>query len=225
MSASARVELKPAAVSCAAKGVATMPVPVRVCVMCGLLQSEQIFSLCVNVVTAFSVRSVYTVQMSTTGGRIDISSGYVAPFVLYAEGTDGPCDAASEATRGVHAPGALAQLFFSGTNVEALQLGLRNMVYARSSGRHVIGRQSEAELRIIMRAVYLQHASHRGFEVVDEVRELNGRVLDYAVPRVLSELEAHTQYLRDVSAPPAFMPPAMATSVKGERTLEMSLRV
>lgn len=165
-------------------------------------------------------------------GRIDIAEGTAAPFALYAEGGAPPPGAAKPgcasatafadaATRGVHAPDQLARLYFSDANVEALQVGLRNLVYARSSGRHVIGRQSDAELRTIMRSIYLQNASHRGFEVLEEVRALNGRVLDYAVPRVLAELEAYTQYRRDVSAAPSLLTPAASTNVKGERSLEM----
>lgn len=72
-----------------------------------------------------------------------------------------------------------------------------------------------------MRAIYLQNATHRGFELVDEVRELNGMVLDYAVPRILAELEAYIQYRADVSASPSFLPSAQNTNVKGSRSLEM----
>ena len=128
---------------------------------------------------------------------------------------------AREATRGVHEADALSNTFFSHDNINALQHGLRFRVYKESGGKHTIDNQSEDELKIVMRGIYLEHANHRPFMIVDEVRRLNARVLDFCVPRVLREIDMYVKYLHDSSSAPTYMSHAQNTSVKGSKSMEM----
>jgi hypothetical protein len=115
----------------------------------------------------------------------------------------------------------VSQLFFSRQNINALQLGMKNMVYAKSCKKYVIGNQSEDELLTIMRAVYFQNAKHLPYSIVEQVRDLNGSVLVYAVPRIINEIEMHQTYLKDITNAPKFYQHGQATSVKGNKQLEM----
>lgn len=128
---------------------------------------------------------------------------------------------AYEATKGVHEADTLANTFFCQANINALQHGIRFRVYRDSGGKHVIDKQSEDELKIIMRSTYLENAIHRPFMVIEEVRRLNALVLDFCVPRILREIDTYVRYLHDSTNMPTYMTHAENTSVKGSKSMEM----
>lgn len=119
------------------------------------------------------------------------------------------------------APSEVSQLFFSPKNFHALQHGIRYRVWVETNGRYVISPQSEAELGIVMRGVYLEYSKNTSFRVVDQVRGLNAHVLDYAVPRIVSELDSRAHYLHDISHQPVPLELGATTSTKGSKQLEM----
>jgi hypothetical protein len=100
----------------------------------------------------------------------------------------------------------VADIFFSEENIEALQGGLRWMVYQESGGKIMIGNQSRDELSIIMRSIFLEHSRNLPYTLLEQVRELNKRVLDFCVPRVVAEAFAYQKYLVDISSQP--VPPS-----------------
>ena len=119
------------------------------------------------------------------------------------------------------APNQVQRVFFSAANVDALQEGLRYGVYRASGGRHVIGRQSDMELGLIMRSVYLQYGRNEARDVLAQVRELNAQVLQFAVPRVASEVDAYVHYRNDIERLPQPMERGQLATSKGDRTLIM----
>lgn len=127
-----------------------------------------------------------------------------------------------EATRGIVAKNEVSDLFFSDLNIDALQLGIRNGVYLKSCKKHVIGTQSEEELKIIMRSVYLQHAKNLPFDVVAQVRELNLHVLIFAVDRILTEINIYKKYRQDLASLPDPMERSTNTSSRGTKVLEIT---
>jgi hypothetical protein len=116
-----------------------------------------------------------------------------------------------------HATNRVSVLFFSDLNVGAVQQGVRYRVYVDSEGRHQIGNQSEQELLAIMRSVYLDYCRNLPYDYVGQVRALNGRVIAYAVPKIVSELDMRMHYIRDINTPPAVLQPAVATNVTGAK--------
>ena len=127
----------------------------------------------------------------------------------------------AEATLGQLAPNTLSALFFSPQNIDALQQGIRYRIYVESNGQHVIGRQSDTELKIVMRSIYYQHAKHNNKDIVLQVRELNKHVLDWAVPEVLSNLKQYEVYKRDASTLPVPLDRAQLSTSKGTKVLEI----
>ena len=113
-----------------------------------------------------------------------------------------------------------ARLFFSRGNVDALQDGIRYKVWLGSERTLVIGRQSDVELGVVMRSMYLQYGNNREGATLAQVRELNALVLDFCVPRVLGEARMYDQYRRDVSTLPTPMEHGEFSSMKGTRVLE-----
>jgi len=114
----------------------------------------------------------------------------------------------------------LTDLFFSPTNVDALQDAIRYRIYEATNRQTVIGRQSDQELFVVMRSMYYQYGKNQPTELVPQVRELNQHVLEYAVPEVLSNVRQYEKYKHDVSTLPVPLPHAPLATMKGTRQLE-----
>ena len=160
----------------------------------------------------------------TYNGRVDLSNrGTVSQpdYKTIAETRTTPYNFASDATKGNVASGPVSELFFSDYNVNLLQRGIQNMVLNKSNGKHKIGVQSVNELLTVMRATYLQESINSVAEVVHQVKKLNELVLMYCVPRILSEIEMHDTYLRDISTLPVPLKYGESTSLAGTKSLEL----
>ncbi len=95
----------------------------------------------------------------------------------------------------------VADIFFSQDNVDALQHGVRYGVYKASGGRYVVAEQSRDELAVVMRSVYLEHSRNLPFVLLEQVRELNERVLEYCVPQIAREAAMYQKYRFDRESP------------------------
>lgn len=126
-----------------------------------------------------------------------------------------------EAIKGVHVKNPLSDIFFSQTNIDALQEAIRYQVYVKSCSKFIISRQSDTELKLIMRAIYLQEGRHRQYNVLEEVKALNTLVLNYSVPRILQEVQMYNHYKKDISTNPIPMARGENSSSKGTRFLEL----
>jgi hypothetical protein len=113
----------------------------------------------------------------------------------------------------------LSRAFFSVQNQQILQNGIRAGVYQRSRGKYVIGEQSITDLKMIMRALFLEHSQNRPIHITDQIIELNGYVLDYCVPRVLGEAQGYLKYIQDAST--LVVPLAHPIHTSNDKTLEL----
>lgn len=138
-----------------------------------------------------------------------------------------------------HTP--VSALFFSKTNIDALQQGICNRVYNETNGKFNIGRQSEAELKIIMRSFYFDSLKnsqpnvmkqiqkdnllYKPLEpnkdiVLQQVRELNKKVLDWSVQEIITNITQFEKYKSDVSKLPNPIDRPSFVSSAGSKTLE-----
>ena len=83
---------------------------------------------------------------------------------------------------------------------------IRYNVYLRSGKKHIIGRQSDTQLQIIMRSIYLQNSKNLNTDIKGQIQELNKLVIDYCVPNILVEVEQYIQYKVSVSKIPEPLP-------------------
>ncbi len=125
----------------------------------------------------------------------------------------------SQGIKNIHSTNPISDVFFSKENIGILQDGIRYIVYKRSSDKLIIDRQSDNELLIIMRSIYLQYSSHKPYAVLEQVRELNSKVIDYAVPVILTELNQYVNYTKDASALPVPLEHSKNISPKGTKVL------
>ena len=96
----------------------------------------------------------------------------------------------------------LSQLFFSRRNIEFLHQQIINQVYHSSNRKHVIGKQDETQLQIIMRSIFLQHAKHLSCKIKEQISELNKQVIIFCVDKILIEINQYLGYRDDVSKNP-----------------------
>lgn len=154
-------------------------------------------------------------------GRVDTTKdNNFSMYALFHNGNNRLTEFSHEAIQGVHTKTPLNDLFFSSKNIDALQLGIRNLVANRTNNEFVIGKQSEVELQVIMRAIYLSDAKHLPYDIIGQVKQLNEKVLDYCVPRILEEIRMFNHYKNDVSRLPMPLDRGEFSSAKGTRFLE-----
>tara|TARA_Y100000389_G_scaffold182994_1_gene200063 strand:- start:816 stop:1271 length:456 start_codon:yes stop_codon:yes gene_type:complete len=124
-----------------------------------------------------------------------------------------------DALKGNFLKNCLNDVFFSNENVDALQTGMRNMVANKTNGKHIIKRQSDDELKIIMRAIYYQYGLNQTDNILEQVQDLNKKVLEYCVKRILIEIEQYNQYIKDASEMHVPIERSVNLSNKGNKTL------
>jgi hypothetical protein len=107
--------------------------------------------------------------------------------------------------KGILEENSLNSLFFGETNTKVIQDTIRYRVYQNTD--QVISNQSPNDLFIIMRSIMLQYANFRTDvgNIVDEIRRLNSKVLDYAVENVSSNVKQHQGYIADLEKLPVPM--------------------
>lgn len=117
----------------------------------------------------------------------------------------------------------VSQAFFSADNVEQIQNSIRKEVYERSQPKgYLIDKQSVEELKIIMRAIFLQYARNLPTNVSGQVADLNQKVLDWSVPHILSAVDHHFFYINDISHLPVPLAREQHLSKAGTRSLPMN---
>ena len=126
-----------------------------------------------------------------------------------------------EALRSNTGRNEVTNVFFSKKNVDALQDCIRYQVWYRSNEKYTIGRQSEVELKVIMRGTYYENARNLPYDILGQVRDLNRIVIEYCVDKILSEIRMYAHYIKDISTNPVPLALPTATTSAGSRTLEM----
>ena len=120
------------------------------------------------------------------------------------------------AVKGQQSETTLSKAFFSAANVRLIQNELRYRVH-ELTGR-VIARQSEIDLFVVMRSMYLLFGVFRDDMIAAQIRDLDDRVLEKVVPLVVSEMKMRTYYINDIStAPGTGLTQPVSTSTVGER--------
>lgn len=154
--------------------------------------------------------------MSSAGG-VNVLDMYEQPFSLYSDARSAE-DPSTSLIRSTHLqPTETARRFFAKANIDRIQLQLQKKI--RKHMGVTIDRQSDENLLVVMRYVYMQRGTNYGCD--GEVHRLNAHVLDEIVPQVAAGLAQYVGYLRDASTLPVPLARGQATSVKGTKTVEL----
>jgi hypothetical protein len=136
----------------------------------------------------------------SSNGRVDINGPRVEDlFQMYDRIPANQCATYRNPTEGLWDNTDLSIGFFSQHNITIIQNGMRQGVYERSNGQYTIGMQDGDTLKIIMRSIFLQHASNQPTNVKQQIYELNKIVWDYTIPQLYGEAQGYHKYIRDAS--------------------------
>jgi hypothetical protein len=117
-----------------------------------------------------------------------------------------------------HTP--LSDAYFSRTNAQRIQKEITKEVYRKSGPKkYQIDDQDVDELKMIMRGMYLQYAKNNPFNIAGQIQELNKLVIDWAVPRIISEIDQYQYYLKDISHLPVPLEKPLNMSSAGTKSL------
>ena len=129
-------------------------------------------------------------------------------------------DFQNDMLRGNWEKSPVSKMYFSGENVDRIQNQMRKEVFERSKPKgYVIDKQSIDDLKIIMRAIYLQYARNLPTDIVAQVEDLNQKVCDWSVPHILSAVDHYNFYLNDISHLPIPLPHMLHLSRAGTKSL------
>jgi len=156
-------------------------------------------------------------------GRVNIMGPALNQFQLFDHPTNNYKDITSynDALNGNWQQSPLSKAFFSRQNIIILQNAIRALVYKSTNGIYNIAPQNETELKIIMRSIFLQNASHQPTHIKEQITELNDLVLEYAVPKIISEATAYIKYKNDVSTLAVPHDRPAYVNNKGDKQLEL----
>jgi len=124
-----------------------------------------------------------------------------------------------EALYGIQESSQLNQLFFSKANMEIIQNKIRYDVYIKTDKKHIIDRQSEVELEIVMRSTYLQHSPNLPNKIKEQIKYLNDLVANWCIEKIIPEVYQYYGYLKEVEYMPVPLELPQNLSSKGTRTL------
>jgi hypothetical protein len=72
-------------------------------------------------------------------------------------------------------------------------------VYQKSNNQYIVAPQDCDALKIIMRSIFLQHATNQSQHIAKQIFELNKLVLDYSIYHVYTEAQSYIKFLHDVT--------------------------
>lgn len=113
----------------------------------------------------------------------------------------------------------LSKKYFSKENINFLQNKIIEIVYKKSNNKYKIGRQSDVQLEIIMRSIYLSYSKNMDCNIDEQIKVLNDKVLDYSCNSIMTEIVQYVGYLNDISTPIKTMDYPKNVSISGEKTL------
>jgi hypothetical protein len=124
-----------------------------------------------------------------------------------------------EALYGIQETSTLNQLFFSKKNMENIQNMIRYNVYVKSDKKYIIDKQSDIELEIIMRSIYLQHSPNLPNKTKEQIEYLNNLVSDWCVLQIIPEVVQYYGYIQEIEYMPIPLDLPLNLSSKGSRAL------
>ena len=119
----------------------------------------------------------------------------------------------------IQAKTPLSEVFFSQANIDNLQNQIRYRLYLYSDNNYTIGRQSDTELKIVMRSYFLQYGKFKKCKLREQVVELNELVIQYCVPYIYDQIKQYNSYIQDVETLPMPLEHPKNLSSKGTRNL------
>ena len=136
------------------------------------------------------------------------------PYKLFQENRK--MDNFNDSIDGIIAPSVLSGVFFSRKNIDNLHnkiiVGIKKIL------NYDIEKQSEEEIKIIMRSIYLQFSKNTDCDIQKQVKDLNKEVLNYSISNIYTNIKQYLGYIRNISEVSDFvMPSPEETNIAGNK--------
>lgn len=152
-------------------------------------------------------------------GRVTLDSDNIKDMKMIDHSNEKMNNFQVEALYGIQETSKLNQLFFSKKNMDNIQNMIRHNVYLKSENKFIIDRQSDIELEIIMRSIYLQYSPNLQDQITEQIRYLNKLVCDWSVEQIIPEIQQYIGYMKEIEYMPVPIDLPLNLSSKGSRSL------
>lgn len=122
-----------------------------------------------------------------------------------------------EAMVGIQEPTKLNKVFFSKDNLDLIQNMIRYRVWLKSDKKYVIDRQSDVEIQVVMRSIFLQHSPNLDQHVTDQIKYLDNLIVEWCVPKIIAEVQQYIGYINDIQKMPMPIDRPVNLSSKGTK--------
>lgn len=100
----------------------------------------------------------------------------------------------------------LETTFFSNENFDLINKQLILSIYKNSNKKFKIQEQKKESLLIVMRYIFIEYAKHLPTDYINQIRELNCKVVSTVVPLIMTELTQRVEYLDNIDKPRQLLP-------------------
>lgn len=152
-------------------------------------------------------------------GRVTLSSDNVKDMKMIDRENETMNNFQVEALYGIQETSQLNHIFFSKKNMEIIQNMIRYNVYVKSDKKYIIDKQSDVELEIIMRSIYLQHSPNLPNKIREQLEYLNKLVADWCTEQIIPEVTQYVGYIKEIEYMPIPIDLPVNLSSKGSRSL------
>ena len=122
---------------------------------------------------------------------------------------------------GIQEKSLLSTVFFSKDNVILLKKLLKYNVWLKSNKQYNICNQSNIELIVIMRAIYLQNSKNIQCKIKEQILELNNKVLDYSINIIINNIKQQQEYIKTMNNPRYILDRGVAITNRGDKLAEV----
>lgn len=159
----------------------------------------------------------------TSNGRVNIidTPDITNLFAMYDKIPANQCVSFREPTLGQWDETQLSKTYFSQNNIQIIQNAIRAGVYLKSEKQYIVAPQDCEAIKVIMRSVFLQHATNQPQQIAEQIHELNKIVIEYCVFHVYSEAQGYMKYLTDVSTLAVPLAPPVMSSQNDKKNYKM----
>jgi hypothetical protein len=155
-------------------------------------------------------------------GRINLVDRQIYPeYQMFHQKKEGLNEFKNEAVKSILQKNPLSDVFFSKQNIDYLQNKIIQTVYELTNGQHRIGRQSDIELEIVMRSIYLQFSLNQSSNLREQIRQLDEKVIDEVCPGIITAVKQYLQYKQDITNMPQPIELPKTETIKGEKSLQL----
>lgn len=170
----------------------------------------------------FNTRYNKLVEERSMNGRVgDLGNEPVKEYTLFESINNNENCSNKNSLKNIQSDNLLNNVYFSGDNIEIIQNAIRYKIWIATKKKHIISKQSETQLNIIMRSIYLQYSRNMDYKIKEQVESLNKRVIDFCVDNIYNNLMQYDNYKKDITSGLQIMEHPKTDTIKGSKTFRL----